>query len=126
VAILSGVRADRIIIQCLMIVGFTALLAGVVSISRLGAVSPNTGEGLEFEVIAARDRRHRSLRGTGRDSSHDNRCDHHRTDQEFPQSGAYRDVLERFATGAIILCAVLKRCNAASPNGVEERSTCHD
>ena len=53
VAMLSGIRADRIKIQCLMIVGFTASLAGLVSVSRLGAVSPNTGEGLEFEVIAA-------------------------------------------------------------------------
>ena len=48
VAILSGIRADRIKILCLMIVGFTASLAGLVSVSRLGAVSPNTGEGLEF------------------------------------------------------------------------------
>jgi ribose transport system permease protein len=53
VAVLSGIRADRIKIQCLMIVGLTASLAGIVSVSRLGAVSPNTGEGLEFEVIAA-------------------------------------------------------------------------
>jgi ribose/xylose/arabinose/galactoside ABC-type transport system permease subunit len=53
VAVLSGIRADRIKILCLMIVGFTASLAGLVSVSRLGAVSPNTGEGLEFEVIAA-------------------------------------------------------------------------
>jgi ribose transport system permease protein len=53
VAILSGIRADRVKTQCLMIVGFTASLAGIVSVSRLGAVSPNTGEGLEFEVIAA-------------------------------------------------------------------------
>jgi ribose transport system permease protein len=53
VAVLSGIRADRIKIQCLMIVGLTASLAGLVSVSRLGAVSPNTGEGLEFEVIAA-------------------------------------------------------------------------
>ncbi len=53
VAMLSGIRADRIKIYCFMIVGFTASLAGVVSVSRLGAVSPNTGEGLEFEVIAA-------------------------------------------------------------------------
>jgi ribose transport system permease protein len=53
VAILSGIRADRVKIQALMIVGFTASLAGIVSVSRLGAVSPNTGEGLEFEVIAA-------------------------------------------------------------------------
>jgi ribose transport system permease protein len=53
VAILSGIRADRVKIQCLMVVGFTASLAGIVSVSRLGAVSPNTGEGLEFEVIAA-------------------------------------------------------------------------
>jgi ribose transport system permease protein len=53
VSILSGIRADRVKIQCLMVVGFTASLAGIVSVSRLGAVSPNTGEGLEFEVIAA-------------------------------------------------------------------------
>lgn len=53
VAMLSGIRADRMKIYCLMIVGFTASLAGIVSLSRLGAVSPNTGEGLEFEVIAA-------------------------------------------------------------------------
>ncbi len=53
VAILSGIRADRIKIYCMMIVGFCASLAGIVSQSRLGAVSPNTGEGLEFEVIAA-------------------------------------------------------------------------
>jgi ribose transport system permease protein len=53
VAVLSGIRADRVKIACFMIVGFTASLAGLVSISRLGAVSPNTGEGLEFEVIAA-------------------------------------------------------------------------
>jgi ribose transport system permease protein len=53
VAMLSGIRTDRVKIQCLMIVGFTASLAGLVSLSRLGAVSPNTGEGLEFEVIAA-------------------------------------------------------------------------
>lgn len=53
VAVLSGIRADRVKIACFMIVGFTASLAGLVSVSRLGAVSPNTGEGLEFEVIAA-------------------------------------------------------------------------
>jgi ribose/xylose/arabinose/galactoside ABC-type transport system permease subunit len=53
VAMLSGIRTDWVKIECLMIVGFTASLAGVVSLSRLGAVSPNTGEGLEFEVIAA-------------------------------------------------------------------------
>lgn len=53
VAMLSGIRTDRVKIECLMIVGFTASLAGIVSLSRLGAVSPNTGEGLEFEVIAA-------------------------------------------------------------------------
>ncbi len=53
VAVLSGIRADHIKIYCMMIVGFTASLAGLVSLSRLGAVSPNTGEGLEFEVIAA-------------------------------------------------------------------------
>lgn len=53
VAILSGIRADMVKIHGLMVVGFSASLAGLVSLSRLGAVSPNTGEGLEFEVIAA-------------------------------------------------------------------------
>ena len=53
VAVLSDIRADRIKIYCLMIVGLTASIGGLASISRLGAVSPNTGEGLEFEVIAA-------------------------------------------------------------------------
>jgi ribose transport system permease protein len=53
VAILSGIRADRLKIQCLMIVGFTASLAGVVSVSRLGGVSRDTGEGREFGGIAA-------------------------------------------------------------------------
>ena len=53
VAMLSGIRTDWVKIQCLMIVGLTASIAGLVSLSRLGAVSPNTGEGLEFEVIAA-------------------------------------------------------------------------
>lgn len=53
VALLSGIRADRVKIQCLMIVGLTASIGGLVSVARLGAVSPNTGEGLEFEAIAA-------------------------------------------------------------------------
>ena len=53
VAILSGIRADRVKIAAMMTVGFSASLAGLVSLCRLGAVSPNTGEGLEFEVIAA-------------------------------------------------------------------------
>lgn len=53
VAMLSGIRADRVKIQCLMIVGLTASIGGLVSVARLGVVSPNTGEGLEFEVIAA-------------------------------------------------------------------------
>ena len=34
-------------------VGREGALGGIVSLARLGAVSPNTGEGLEFEVIAA-------------------------------------------------------------------------
>lgn len=38
VAILSGIRAGRPKTQYLMIVGFTASLVGVVSVSRLGVI----------------------------------------------------------------------------------------
>lgn len=53
VAMLSGIRVDRVKTICFAIVGFTAALAGLISVMRLGAASPNSGEGLEFEVIAA-------------------------------------------------------------------------
>jgi len=53
VAMLSGIRVDRVKITCFAIVGFAAALGGMVSVMRLGAAAPNSGEGLEFEVIAA-------------------------------------------------------------------------
>ena len=96
VAVLSGIRADRIKIYCFMIVGFTASLAGIVSVSRLGAVSPNTGEGLEFEVIAAVVIGGTSLSGGQGDSPLDHRRDHHCADPELPQPGADRGVLAGF------------------------------
>ena len=52
-ALLSGIRADRVKIQCMVIVGFTASLAGVLLLSRIGAIQADTARGLEFEVIAA-------------------------------------------------------------------------
>jgi ribose transport system permease protein len=108
VAILSGIRADRVKIQCLMIVGFTASLAGVVSVSRLGAVSPNTGEGLEFEVIAAV-----VIGGTGLYGGQGNIL---RTiigviiialTRNFLNLARIAIFWQGFATGAIILAAVL-------------------
>jgi ribose/xylose/arabinose/galactoside ABC-type transport system permease subunit len=53
VATLSGIRADRVKIQCLMIVGFCAAFAGNILLARIGAIQADTGRGLEFEVIAA-------------------------------------------------------------------------
>ena len=53
VAMLSGIRADRIKILCLVIVGFTASFAGNILLSRIGAIQADTARGLEFEVIAA-------------------------------------------------------------------------
>jgi ribose/xylose/arabinose/galactoside ABC-type transport system permease subunit len=52
VAMLSGIRADRIKILCLVIVGFTASFAGNILLSRIGAIQADTARGLEFEVIA--------------------------------------------------------------------------
>lgn len=53
VATLSGIRANRVKIQCLMIVGFCAAFAGNILLARIGAIQADTGRGLEFEVIAA-------------------------------------------------------------------------
>jgi ribose/xylose/arabinose/galactoside ABC-type transport system permease subunit len=53
VATLSGIRADRVKIQCMMIVGFAAAFAGNILLARIGAIQADTGRGLEFEVIAA-------------------------------------------------------------------------
>jgi ribose/xylose/arabinose/galactoside ABC-type transport system permease subunit len=53
VATLSGIRADRVKIQCMMIVGFTAAFAGNLLLARIGAIQADTARGLEFEVIAA-------------------------------------------------------------------------
>ena len=115
VAVLSGIRADRIKIYCFMIVGFTASLAGIVSVSRLGAVSPNTGEGLEFEVIAAVVIGGTSLSGgQGTDSPLDHRRDHHRADPELPQPGADRGVLAGLRHGDHHPCGGAARGAAAA------------
>ncbi len=53
VAMLSGIRADRVKIVCMMIVGFTASFAGNILLARIGAIQADTARGLEFEVIAA-------------------------------------------------------------------------
>lgn len=53
VAVLSGIRADRVKIACLMIVGFAASFSGNLLLSRVGAIQADTARGLEFEVIAA-------------------------------------------------------------------------
>ena len=53
VAMLSGIRADRVKIICMVIVGFTASFAGNILLARIGAIQADTARGLEFEVIAA-------------------------------------------------------------------------
>ncbi len=53
VAMLSGIRVARVKIACMMIVGLTASLAGLLLLSRVGASQADSGRGLEFEVIAA-------------------------------------------------------------------------
>ena len=52
VAMLSGIRADRVKIPCMVVVGFTASFAGNILLSRIGAIQADTARGLEFEVIA--------------------------------------------------------------------------
>lgn len=53
VAILSGIRADRIKLACLILVGLTASFTGNILLARIGAIQADTSRGLEFEVIAA-------------------------------------------------------------------------
>jgi ribose transport system permease protein len=53
VARLAGVRVERVKIICFMIIGFCVSIASLLNLARVGAVSPTTGTGLEFEVIAA-------------------------------------------------------------------------
>ena len=53
VAMLSGIRADRVKIICMVVVGFTASFAGNLLLARIGAIQADTARGLEFEVIAA-------------------------------------------------------------------------
>ena len=53
VAMLSGINTDRVKIICFIIVGFLTSLAGIMMLSRLGAIQADTGKGLEFDVIAA-------------------------------------------------------------------------
>jgi len=52
VAMLSGIRADRVKIACLVVVGLAASFAGNILLSRIGAIQADTARGLEFEVIA--------------------------------------------------------------------------
>jgi ribose transport system permease protein len=53
VAALSGINVTRIKIACLMICGLTASFASLVLLARIGSVQADTARGLEFEVIAA-------------------------------------------------------------------------
>jgi ribose/xylose/arabinose/galactoside ABC-type transport system permease subunit len=53
VAMLSGIRADRVKILCLVVVGLASSFAGNLLLSRIGAIQADTARGLEFEVIAA-------------------------------------------------------------------------
>lgn len=53
VARLAGIRVDRVKILCFAFLGLCCSIAGILNAARIGAASPNTGQGLEFEVIAA-------------------------------------------------------------------------
>jgi ribose transport system permease protein len=53
VATLSGINVNRIKIGCLMICGLTASFAGLVLLARIGSIQADTARGLEFEVIAS-------------------------------------------------------------------------
>ncbi len=53
VARLAGINTTQVKLKCFAIVGLCASIAGVLNVMRIGAVSPNSGQGLEFEVIAA-------------------------------------------------------------------------
>lgn len=53
VARLAGVRVERVKIICFVLVGLCVSIASLLNLARVGAVSPTTGTGLEFEVIAA-------------------------------------------------------------------------
>ncbi|SDJ16810.1 ABC transporter permease [Variovorax sp. OV700] len=53
VAVLSGINVNRVKIFCLMICGLTASFASLVLLARIGSIQADTARGLEFEVIAA-------------------------------------------------------------------------
>ncbi len=53
VARLAGINVTRVKLASFAIVGLCASIAAVLNTARIGAVSPNSGQGLEFEVIAA-------------------------------------------------------------------------
>jgi ribose transport system permease protein len=53
VARLAGINVTRVKLACFGIVGLCSSIAGVLNTARIGAASPNSGQGLEFEVIAA-------------------------------------------------------------------------
>ncbi len=51
-AVFSGINADRTKIKAFVINGMVAGLAGILTASRVMAIGPDSGTGLEFEVIA--------------------------------------------------------------------------
>jgi ribose transport system permease protein len=53
VARLAGINVARVKLASFAVVGLCASIAAVLNTARIGAVSPNSGQGLEFEVIAA-------------------------------------------------------------------------
>jgi len=53
VATLSGINVNRTKIACLVVCGLTASFAGLVLLARIGSIQADTARGLEFEVIAA-------------------------------------------------------------------------
>lgn len=51
-SMLSGINVDRTRIKAFVINGMVAGLAGILTVSRVMAIGPDSGRGLEFEVIA--------------------------------------------------------------------------
>ena len=100
VAMLSGIRTDRVKIQCLMIVGFTASLAGTRQRVAPRRRLPEHGRGSRIRGDRRRRHwRHRPLWRPGKDPAHHHRRDHHRAHAELSQSGAHRDLLAGFRHG---------------------------
>ncbi len=51
-AVLSGINADFVKIRAFLLIGFLAGFCGILSSARVFSASPETGTGVEFEVIA--------------------------------------------------------------------------